>query len=807
MSPVTLEQQAPTARRLLGGVTWVALARIAPQILQLGAGVVLARTLTPGDFGVAATVYIFVGLAGLLNDGGLARALLHKDDLQPEDLSTAFWVNAALGGIMAAALAFGVTFLTGVYGEPRLVPLTWIVASAFVLNVTVVPAAMLERALQYRVLAMCDIASAASGILASLVALFFGAGVFSLVVSSPVDAIVRSILLFAVTRWRPSFVVRSSSLRYLWSFSGFYSLSSLLYFVQASAASFAVGLRLGPTEQGLYVRAQTLAGIPPQIPNMVGAAVLPALAALRRDGRDTAPLTLRAQALVSLVACQALGWLLVVAHLIVPLVYGPQWTGASWMLVSLAFAGLYPVIASPSMWGAFVRQRTDLLFRWQLAMTAVTVVVVALGIGAGLQTLVLVLPLSQLVLLLPAVAFGARISGISLRAMLSSVAPGLALGATAAGLTALLRDHLVGDLSPWADLAMLTTLYLTVSTIGVIVLDLLGRPVFPELRRVLRRRQPAMPGALDACRPDGDRHGRFAYVVMAHRDLSQVVRLVGAIKATAPESDVLVLWNGPLDGAGTAAIRAAGGSRVGSGKRARWGDYSLVERMVEGFEAGLGYDWTVLVSGQDYPARHLGRWEDHLREQDVDAVFEARPLEPGDDAMWDRVRYDWLLFQAESRLGRLILRVGNRLLPAQLRSRVAIFDGRLMVGLRRRSAPSLVWKGSTWMAVDRDMCRRVVDAARDRQRNRPFRRSLNPDETFIQTILGVEARRPLVASITMTRWQPGSPHPDDLGPDDLRAALAAGTPFTRKVTGPRGQALADLLDDAVHGSTSVSSLS
>src|SRR4051794_11905465 len=94
-------------RTVASGAAWSSLGRTGAQLVQFLASLVLARLLSPHDFGLFATVLIFTNFAGILFELGLGSALVHARELVEADLSTVFWVNAlggvALAGLLAAA--------------------------------------------------------------------------------------------------------------------------------------------------------------------------------------------------------------------------------------------------------------------------------------------------------------------------------------------------------------------------------------------------------------------------------------------------------------------------------------------------------------------------------------------------------------------------------------------------------------------------------------------------------------------------------------------------------------------------------
>jgi PST family polysaccharide transporter len=139
-----------TVRR---GASWTVLARTGAVLVQFVAGIVLARLLLPEDFGIAAMLYAFSGFAILFVDLGIGPAVVQKARLSERDKSTAFWVNAIAGVLLTVLLGLCGPLLAGLFDEPELRTLTWLVALNFSLSLGVVHSAMLEREFRFGVVA------------------------------------------------------------------------------------------------------------------------------------------------------------------------------------------------------------------------------------------------------------------------------------------------------------------------------------------------------------------------------------------------------------------------------------------------------------------------------------------------------------------------------------------------------------------------------------------------------------------------------------------------------------------------------
>lgn len=304
-----------------------------------------------------------------------------------------------------------------------------------------------------------------------------------------------------------------------------------------------------------------------------------------------------------------------------------------------------------------------------------------------------------------------------------------------------------------------------------------------------------------------------AYVVLSHTEGEQVARLVRAIVASSAGAAVFVTHDArrfPAPVIDDVRVRV-----TTHGRETDWGSWELVEVTLEAMRAArdvVDPDLLVLVSGQCYPVRPLGAWEDELRARGG-WHGTARTLDytaawgschgVGDDEL---TRYTYRWFRAGAALDRM-LRAGG--LPGRaawalahrtepLLSLRMVARGRgAHIGLRRRMPPGTppIRLGSQWLALDRRGLALVLsDLAEGRPLRRLFERSLIPDESAVQTVLaGAEA--PAVAlPVSYSVWEPRHDTTRTLTLEDLDAIRASGSPFCRKVHPVRSAGLVAALD-------------
>lgn len=314
--------------------------------------------------------------------------------------------------------------------------------------------------------------------------------------------------------------------------------------------------------------------------------------------------------------------------------------------------------------------------------------------------------------------------------------------------------------------------------------------------------------------------GTFAYVVLSHQQPDLVARAVAALRRASPAAHIVLRHDArnaplpPLQPSPRLHLRP-------STAEVQWGHWSLVEAMLVELRfvrAELHCSHIVFVSGSDYPTQQLQRWEAEV--SSADAVLHARPLHfrprflnrrgfDGDDDMI-RYLYAWYGIPGTSRGRRPRsdggIRALNRVFD-QIRPlacwRLLPHGRGTMVGIRRRKTPFSstyrCYKGWQWLVLSARAADAVLsECGSARGLARYYRRTLIPDESFIQTVIcnhpGLQVRH---SAISFTDWSGSVEHPRVLDLSAWERIKSSGLPFARKMDRETSRELMDRLDEEI----------
>lgn len=350
-------------------------------VVQLVGVVVLARLLTPADYGLVAMVVAITGVGEIFRDFGLSSAAIQAKQLSPEQKDNLFWINTGIGVLLAVLALAAAPLIAGLYNEPRLALLASVLSVTFVLNgLSTQYRASMSRGLRYGGLAGIDVTAQATGLAFAIALALAGAGYWALAAQQIGVAAVALLGLVLATRWVPGPYRRAAPMRRLLGFGSNLVGAQLLGYASKNIDQVLIGTRFGASATGLYNRAFQLLMLPLNQINAPSTTVaLPVLSKLQdeRDRYRDFLLTGQTVLLHVVLAVFSLGCALA-APLIV-LVLGPQWLDAVPIFQILSLAGVFQSAGYAVYWVFLSKGLTRSFFHWQLISAPGSILIIVIG--------------------------------------------------------------------------------------------------------------------------------------------------------------------------------------------------------------------------------------------------------------------------------------------------------------------------------------------------------------------------------------------------------------------------------------------
>lgn len=248
--------------KVFTGVIWASVQRFGTMIISFVTNIVLARLLTPDDFGTIGMLLLFLAIANTFVDSGFGSALIQKKDANQTDFSTVFFINLGLSVVVYAILFFGAPWVAGFYNVDILRPLLRVQGLILILNAfSIIQTAILRKKMDFRKLSICNLVGNIVGSIVGIGAALMGYGVWSLVIRTLVVGLVTSLLLWIIGKWKPLLIFSKQSFKELFGFGGFMLLSSLLSTFANNVQTLIIGKMFQQGTLGHYTQARQLRNI------------------------------------------------------------------------------------------------------------------------------------------------------------------------------------------------------------------------------------------------------------------------------------------------------------------------------------------------------------------------------------------------------------------------------------------------------------------------------------------------------------------------------------------------------------------
>ena len=234
-------------------------AQCAKFIVNLMSTVVLARLLSPHEFGLVAMVTAITSLFRVFRGAGFFTATVQWGAITHAQVSNLFWINVASGGLTSLIIVALAPVIAGFYHEPRLFGITLALSIPFLLNgFTTQHQALLSRQMRFKAVALIEVGSMVAGLAAGISMALRGCGYWSLVGSTLAMEGVGLVLTWSVSRWRPQWPMRRIGTWPLVSFGAHLTAGSFMYSLAQGTDDVLIGRFYGSHWLGLYSRAGTL---------------------------------------------------------------------------------------------------------------------------------------------------------------------------------------------------------------------------------------------------------------------------------------------------------------------------------------------------------------------------------------------------------------------------------------------------------------------------------------------------------------------------------------------------------------------
>lgn len=379
-------------KSFIGGVKWTSLSMISVTVFHLLTLIILARLLSPEDFGLMAILMVVVGFAQAFMDMGISNAIIQRQDVSHSQLSSLYWLNVFAGMVLSVIIFLLAPVIAGFYERPEMSDMVRLLSCVFlIISLGHQYRILCQKELQFRRLALIEIIAAFCAFSVAVVSALQGFGVYAFIYGMMTQAGINSVL-FLITglrhHHRPVLRYKHSELKGYFSFGLYQMGEKSINYLSANADNILIGKFLGMEALGFYNLAWQLCIFPVlKINPVVNKVAFPVYARLQDNRAALSEYYARSIHAIHLVCIPLLAFLFYFAYDIVEIMYGAGWEQTAHLVGILVFAGLIKVSVNPGASLFLALGRADIGFWWNLIWLCAfsTAIVVTLSLWPSLE--------------------------------------------------------------------------------------------------------------------------------------------------------------------------------------------------------------------------------------------------------------------------------------------------------------------------------------------------------------------------------------------------------------------------------------
>lgn len=373
-------------KKTVKGVAWTSLNQVLNMGLGFVIGVILARLLSPSDYGLLAMIAVFNAIAFAFLDSGFGNALIRKPDLTEDDNTTAFFFNLVAGVVLFGIIWVIAPWVSAFYDKPILTPLLRAEGSLLIVSsFKIVQNTQLTRALNFKAKMIIRVVSNILGGASGIISAYCGLGVWALVVMHVADAIISLILLWIISPWRPRGRWNKQSFNYLWGYGSKLLASGLLNTIYNNIYPIIIGKFYSAADLGQYSRAQGYASMPStSLTGVIQQVTFPVLSQIQDDDQRLGNNYRRMLRFTVFIVFPIMIGMAALAHPLVISLVTDKWAQCVPYLQIICFSSMWYPVHAINLNLLQVKGRSDLFLRLEIIKKALITVVVFVCVPFGI---------------------------------------------------------------------------------------------------------------------------------------------------------------------------------------------------------------------------------------------------------------------------------------------------------------------------------------------------------------------------------------------------------------------------------------
>ena len=446
-------------KKTVVGMVWSTIQRFGKMGIAFIANLVMARLLTPEDYGAIGILMVFIALSMVFIDAGFGNALIQKTNPTKEDYSTIFYFNLIISCSIFLVLFFSAPYIAFFYNMEMLSDLLRVLSLVLILNaLSLIQDCRLRKELNFKVLSIATIVSATIGAIAGIYAAVIGYGVWSLVIYNLVEAFVRTVVLWTFCRWWPTLCFSWNSIKELFGYGGFLLANSLLFTLRRNAIAMFMGKLYHASDLGNYAQAKKLEEVPVSaVQNIIGQVTFPLFASVKNNSQQLKIVQKKGNILLAFLCVPLMVLLALLSHNLIVGLFTEKWIEAVPYFQVLCACGIFVSLQEINANVITALGHSALYFKWSVAKTVILFVFLFAGTIIGIYGMLLAWFLQNVLAYLINAVLSGKYTSYSLWEQTKDLMPVYAVSGIS-GISVWLISSIV-HLDMWIDLVVQPILF------------------------------------------------------------------------------------------------------------------------------------------------------------------------------------------------------------------------------------------------------------------------------------------------------------------------------------------------------------
>lgn len=374
-------------QQTVSGMIWSSFQRFGTMGINFLSNIVLARLLSPDDFGCIGMLTIFMVIADTFINGGFGAAIIQKRDVSHEDYCTVFYWNIFISVLFYILIYISAPIISQFYDIPILTKVLRVQALVLFSNaLSIIQINVLRKNLQFKKLSIIQLFASSIAVLLAIYLAYNGYGVWSLVIQQIVLSVIVMIGLWLLNSWRPSMYFSHKSFIELFGYGSFLLLSDLLNNICDNLQGLIIGKKFCAEELGLYTQAKKLETVPTSsISYVVNLVAFPVYSSLQYEKVKLYSMVRKSLCMMNFINIPLMMLLIIIAEPLIIFLLSDKWVDAIPYFRILCISGLFNCIQSVNYQVVCAMGKSKIVFKWNIIKRIIGIGLIVIGMSWGVK--------------------------------------------------------------------------------------------------------------------------------------------------------------------------------------------------------------------------------------------------------------------------------------------------------------------------------------------------------------------------------------------------------------------------------------